>query len=223
MKGILFTEPNFILTIEGHKTNTRRLVKAPKGLHGIQAVSKNGEILYFRGMDENERPYNDNGDDYLIKPRYNIGEKVYLKEPYINDEDMLFTAFPIRETMCNKGSDILYRYGNDTEILDSIYGDLVKWNNKMFMPGSAARYFIEITDVKCQRLQDISDEDCLREGIMEYWIPKDGVPLESYRYPGCETFYDTPKNTYAAEIDAINGKGTWDSNPFVFSYYYKLV
>lgn len=87
--------------------------------------------------------------------------------------------------------------------------------NKMFMPEWAARTFIKITGAECERLQDISDEDCFREGIYD-----DGA---GYVYEPNGIAYSTPREAYAAEIDMINGKGTWDSNPYVWSYYYKHV
>jgi hypothetical protein len=129
--------------------------------------------------------------------RYKAGETVYLKEPY-------FTA--------GAGKIVEYWYMKQNRHIDLIN---YKYENKLFMPAKYARYFIEITDVRCERLQDISDEDCLKEGIKGYpcsiWHEWDGKK------------YQTPQEAYAALINSINGKGTWESNPWVWVYDFKLV
>ena len=93
--------------------------------------------------------------------------------------------------------------------------------NKLFMSERHARYFIEITDIRCKRVQDISDDDCFSEGIYK---------VDSLSTRKCYQFDDsnyaefyTPKQAYAALFDKINGKGTWESNPYVWVYDYKLV
>ena len=95
------------------------------------------------------------------------------------------------------------------------------------MPESAARYFIKITAVSVERLQDISEEDCLREGIT---IGRDfRFHKEPYYY--CEgvlnngrlMMFKTLTQTYATLIDKINGKGTWNKNPYVWVYDFELI
>jgi len=202
-----------------------------------------------------------------FKPRYKVGETVYLKEPY----------FPY----CFERA--LYKYDSKNQ-----FG---KWSNKLFMPEKYARYFIEITGVRCEQLQDISDEDCMKEGIFLDFIETDYFHYyddeNRYYCSTCETlgrerlvmevlkdrerfgfnseytedelkdelnsyssdsytdevktcdicgkdlsvlkngideehFY-CPQEAFSAIIDRINGKGTWDSNPFVFAYDFKLL
>lgn len=95
------------------------------------------------------------------------------------------------------------------------------WNNKMFVCASQCRHHIRITNIRLERLQDISDEDCLKEGIIE------DCPGIQYSFPTeigyCSQYpFDTPKAAYAALIDNISGKGTWNKNPWVFVYDFKL-
>ncbi len=84
---------------------------------------------------------------------------------------------------------------------------------------------IRITDIKVERLQDISNEDCLREGIYKDWNECGGWTLtEFYDYPNNENDgYDTPREAFAALIDKVSGRGTWDSNPWVFAYSFELI
>ncbi len=95
---------------------------------------------------------------------------------------------------------------------------------------------IRITSFKVEQLQVISREDCLLEGIEHdvadgaglWWWDMDDMKLQNelMRHEwngkkGC-WFWDTPQGAFAALIDKINGKGTWDSNPFAFAYTFKL-
>jgi hypothetical protein len=97
--------------------------------------------------------------------------------------------------------------------------------NKLFMPARYARYFIEITDVRCERLQSISEDDCLKEGIQykeDSMFGYDMVTKYFSDYPELGT-YDEPREAYATLIDKISGKGTWENNPYVWVYDFKLI
>lgn len=144
----------------------------------------------------------------LIKPsvinRYKVGDIVYLKEPYVYD----FI-----------GDVVFYKYDKDylhkLEIIgyeEESYGKKF-WRNKLFMPENYARYFIEITNVRKERLQDISIEDCFAEGVQDIIGPYYYRTASEYLYI----------HVYKSLIDKINGKGTWDSNPEVWVYGFKKV
>lgn len=94
----------------------------------------------------------------------------------------------------------------------------------MFVKPELMPHQIRITDVRVERLQDISDEDCLKEGIApmivgcEYYVFS-FIDKEKGRFLD----YKTPREAYAALIDKVSGKGTWESNPYVFVYDFELV
>jgi hypothetical protein len=194
MKGINFIEPLFRKVVSGGKTQTRRIIVSRTGFFNV--IGKNGFVKEVWQCDADGW----NGEDLIpVRPRYKPGETLYLKEPYAVLDDM-----------------ILYRYGSNGE------STVDTWQNKLFMPGKYARYFIEITGVRAERLQEISDEDCMKEGIREerfvnfpyetfYVIPDMSCPLSN-----------TPREAYAVLINEINGCGTWESNPFVWVYDFKL-
>lgn len=93
--------------------------------------------------------------------------------------------------------------------------------NKMFVRADLMPHRIKITNIRVEHLQDISDEDCLKEGIDRcekewgYWEGDNGF-LNFY---AC----DTIKEAFAALIDKICGKGTWERNPWVFVYDFELI
>ena len=98
------------------------------------------------------------------------------------------------------------------------------WTNKMFVKSELMPRQIRITDVRIERLQDISDEDCIKEGIVN--DPPPGIDASCFCYTKNGFYYgnyDTPREAYAALIDKVSGKGTWERNPYVFVYEFELV
>lgn len=110
-----------------------------------------------------------------------------------------------------------------------IYKDEPGWKNKMYVRADLMPHQIQITGRHVERLQDISDEDCLREGIIRYVSPREGI----IRYVCCPpkffgtwTTYDenkmgaylTPREAFAALIKKMHGRKAWDDNPWTFAY-----
>jgi len=211
MKGINFSEQMFHATIEGRKTMFRRIMK-------VQPLteSENWKLSTLACTTDNEAKkhkgkyhwsyivncqYSDYYDDRYFISRYRVWDQVYMKEPYF--------AFYGTEK-------VKYKYGIHYEDAS----DLI-WKNPLFMPEKYARYYIEITSVRCERVQDISDEDCLKEGV-RYFA---GKFLNFVTYTSTNDYFEfkTPQEAYADLFDKINGKGAWESNPYVWVYSYQLV
>lgn len=98
------------------------------------------------------------------------------------------------------------------------------WNNKMFTKPDLMPHHIRITDIRVERLDDISDEDCISEGI---GIRTDDIQEYGVKYVKGElTLWicgDSPLEAYTVLIDEVSGKGTWNSNPYVFVYDFELI
>lgn len=140
---------------------------------------------------------------YLRFAPYKVGEVVSVAQSY---KDLVLGKHEDREI--------------DLEIMRETPG----WNNKMFVRADLMPYQIRITGVRVERLQDISDQDCLREGVDEFVLRKgDGTRRTKYSFMGADNNYLFPRDAFAALIDKINGKGTWMSNPRVFVYVFELV
>ena len=99
--------------------------------------------------------------------------------------------------------------------------DTAGWTNKMFVRAELMPHHIRITDVRVERLQDISDEDCLREGIDEFTSGNN--PGKLYNFAHNDTPYLFPRAAFAALIDKVSGRGTWQSNPLVWVYSFELI
>lgn len=130
--------------------------------------------------------------------RYQVGEVVAIAQAY---KDIYNDAYHI-----------------------GLYGRTAGWTNKMYVAAYRMPHHIKITNIRVERLQDISNEDCLREGVFEC---EDGYS-RTYGIDHYEEFvhgwlYNTPREAFAALIDKVSGKGTWESNPIVWVYEFELV
>lgn len=139
--------------------------------------------------------------------RYDIGEVVAVAQSY-------------NELGYDNRS--LDRSPKDLRIVRGTLGQSKGWNNKMFVIAEACKHHIRITDISIERLQDISEEDCLKEGI---WRANNvGLKGTTYWYHGLvNSSFRTPQEAYASLIDRISLNGTFASNPYVFVYEFELV
>lgn len=194
--------------LEERKTQTRRLLHCPKTfggkyVSGFRICTNKQGVQFAYLVDEDECEIEGSVN---ILSAYKIGEEVAVAQSYF---DCGYTT---------KARPIQIIPGSFAQFSDGSAG----WNNKMFVRADLMPHRIKITDIRIERLQDISEEDCLKEGIIE---DLKGI---QYSYPTnvgyCGQYpFDTPRSAYAALIDHISGKGTWQSNPWVFVYEFKLV
>ena len=215
MKKIMFND-KFGLTqavLDGRKTMTRRIIKCPITFRGewvagfnIHRRHSDKKIVGFPCMyDADEREF-DMGE---ILPKYELGEVVAIAQSYM-DVDRFH----------RKGKNAAY-----LEYLDSILPELKLypgWGNKMFVKADLMPHHIKITGIKVERLQDISDEDCLKEGIIHV---STFLGQKIYHTPHVNGSYlstNVAQEAFAYLIDKVSGKGTWESNPFVFAYEFVL-
>lgn len=96
-----------------------------------------------------------------------------------------------------------------------------KWRPGMFMPRCHSRIDLEVTEIRVERLQSISESDCLAEGIESI----DGMfDIEIYAMAKrIGVSFEDSKPTYACLWESINGPGSWDANPFVWVISFKVI
>lgn len=94
---------------------------------------------------------------------------------------------------------------------------------KMFVRADLMPHQIRITNVRIERLQDISEEDCLKEGIIYAGLFHEDYGEPMFVIDGCKQTFSSAKDAYIWLIDKISGKGTWENNPYVFVYDFELV
>lgn len=205
MKKILFSD-KFGLTeavLSGRKTQARRIV--PKSIFQSEYdLDDDARKIWIEDM------YGDWHDVRKSKYCFKVGEVVAVAQSY---KDM------------NYSPAALDRNPKDYTNIRGTLGDSKGWCNKMFVRAAACKHHIRITNVRVERLQNISDEDCIKEGVIESVVMGTNGSLSEYFVEGQKhiCYGKTPREAYAVLIDRISGKGTWDKNPYVFVYDFELV
>lgn len=180
------------------KNMTRRFLKP----NGVQIFRDLGYTRY-EIIGDQLRAWNDKRNDFLIeKLPYQVGEIVAVAQKYKDIYDLYIRTKDYRYNIAIK---------NPT--------DTAGWNNKMFVRADVMPERIKFTGLKIENLQDISNEDCLKEGIYEC----KGCLKGMYTYDNAPTYYETPRKAFASLINRVSGKGTWESNPFVLAYSFERI
>lgn len=94
-----------------------------------------------------------------------------------------------------------------------------RWKPSIFMPKEAARIFLRITDVRVERLQDISEEDAKAEGVKLAGVEWNPNGYFDYMLPKSrlnQRILTTAKRSYQSLWESINGAGSWEANPWVW-------
>jgi hypothetical protein len=210
MKGILF-RPDMIKAIgEGRKTVTRRLLNPQpfmeRGVLRWQPKRTNG----FKGMHKPDINMDDHSDLAPMFANYQVGEVVYIKEAC--------QVCNNRDGSLDKSSQPIYK--SDLSEAD-LKCDVCDWDwlSPLFMPEWAARYFINITDVRAARLQEITEEDAIAEGITKSSWEFNIAPYRSYIHKGVNAGRSLAVAAYMDLWNSINKPPyDWQSNPWVWRY-----
>ena len=190
--------------LDGRKTMTRRLVVSITTSDGaVHHVDKTvGSYHEYMGKD---------GKVCLAWSPYKVGDVVAIAQSYYTIKESHKDDIPIWANIV----------ANTCDGEPGCY-------NKMFVKADLMPHHIRITDIKMERLKDISREDCMKEGILNKnsgnHMHKRACPF--YFAGGkhiWDNSYSTPRQAFAALIDKVIGKGTWKSNPWVFCYSFELI
>ena len=226
MKKIMFND-KYSLTqavLDGRKTMTRRIIKCPRTFKGewvagfnIHRRHSDKKIVGWPCMyDADEREF-DMGE---ILSKYKVGEVLAIAQSY--------ESLGMNPEIALNDRDGIGFY-TKTKFAPG-------WKNKMFVRADLMPHHIRITNIKIERLQDISDEDCLAEGVVKvtHTVPTKAPQCLISYYPclslkeaadkvGWGITYSTPQLAFAALIDKVSGCDTWGSNPYVFAYEFELI
>ena len=215
IKKIMFND-QYGLTeavLTGVKTMTRRpVLKMCKAIQELRMKDGICEARYGQVWFPHKGPY------------YNVGEIVAVAQSY---KDAGYSREWVSHWIpCNPNE-----YHKKHPCFEKLYPG---YTNKMFVYGAYMPHQIEITDIRVERLQDISDEDCLREGIQELAPCSEcGSPLYCFSDPNDGWWSYSPRDAFEGLINKISPKVThipsweqrpvWEANPWVFVYSFKLI
>lgn len=179
-KPILFSTAMVQAILRGNKTQTRRIIK----------IQENEKIEFDNY--ETRQCFIIVGKDYVkgLKCKYNIGDILWVRETFSEKENRLI----YRADVCSKW-----------DLPDGFI-----YKPSIHMPRAACRIYLKITNIRIERLQDISNNDAINEGVL---------PVTTYSkiVKKMATFL------FSILWDKINGKGAWDMNPYVWVYEFERI
>ncbi|MDR0936165.1 MAG: hypothetical protein LBM98_05720 [Oscillospiraceae bacterium] len=196
-KPILFSGEMVRAILVGNKTQTRRVIK-PKYSNTVFEMRTDKYGTRLIEIEEKTPPV-DNGNGTMrhkvrmaidVAQRFKRGDLLYVRETWVEAEDYYF-----------------YKADSTQKMLEMLNEDEHKWRPSIHMPKQAARLFLRVTDVRVERLQDITVDDALSEGI---------------------TFVSSPQHAvdqYVELWNNLNAKRgySWDTNPWVWVYTFERV
>lgn len=206
-RPILFSTPMVQGVSEDRKTITRRL-------RGLERMNENPDYW---------RPYE---GDYFIDKKGRLNQKFFHIHggfsdhaicAYGNIGDILW----VRETFLERGFRGNYAYKADE---DCPLDDYEVYKPSIHMPKEVARFWFKITDIRVERLQDISEGEAVKEGVFKYGPfgeyagslhPSGG----SMRYRA----YRSPVRAFECIWESINGPKSWQLNPWVWVVQFKVL
>lgn len=229
-RPILFSAPMVQALLDGRKTQTRRTAKDiyPDanwcGGHVIRSKSISAAIDAFnerKGMplpgDPTPCPYGQPGDLLWVREAFS--------GPHCMEKTKEFPALPPGQWP--EESEIWYWADGEPD-----HGDWTSPRPSIHMPRAASRLTLEITGVRVERLNDISEADAQAEGLgaitkdgklVKYGIPdSDGLPgTDNFGWPWDQWDRD-PRVAYQRLWESLKGPGSWDANPWVWVLEFKV-
>lgn len=194
----------------GKKTQFRVLV-SQRILDKVADYQDEYWLAALEGISVEDAIYNMTHGERMAKAPYYVGEEVAIAQSY--------------ETMANEGGDILGNMLQDeTTFKPQYYG--AGWRNKMCARADLMPHRIKITNLCIERLQDISEDDCIKEGIQKVNFDTfvvGGIYVYDEGYEDGHYVFETAKEAFATLANEMYGEGTWKSNPYVFVYDFELV
>ncbi|RVL08603.1 hypothetical protein, partial [Sinorhizobium meliloti] len=233
-----FSGPMIRALLAGRKTQTRRIIKPQPFASGYYDGEIELNVIPANYQYPKAFRFNANAVgggailEEIFEPRINAGDRLWVKENaavrheswhhvdgdahqvcYRADEDEHGRWLGLAS--CGNG----IRRGKAPSVFPRKSHNLdgsLRWQPSIHMPRWASRLTLIVTDVRVERLQDISEEDAIAEGIEQ-----SGEFPDRYLTPAGD--YAVPKVAYQRLWENINGKGAWDANPFVAAYTFTVI
>jgi hypothetical protein len=219
-RPMLFSASMILALLDDRKKQTRRIVKGAEKFPDI--------IKFDRSIVDGEPQYKDSGMPVWYSTESDgttrewgckfgeVGDYLYVRETWKEALSETHECYAYK-------ADLSYKCGKkappDLEQLTALNGG---WKPSIHMPKKASRLWLEIVDIRVERLQDISEEDAIAEGIQpaygKYWLDYQQLK-ESSEYP----VFDNPVDAFRSLWESIHGAGSWDLNVWLWVVEFKKV
>lgn len=210
--GITFTEENVVEILSGRKTQTRRLLSPQPtphrdGMVGHKSLAGHfGEHVFGHCMCMlGDNPWGKEGDRLWVREGWGM-------------------ALSSGAGWMDGGATLTYRADGEQvpivaerfDLLETV-GKLTNWRaswrSPRFMPRWASRLTLELTEVRIERLQDISKDDAIAEGLDR--------SDTCWSHKALDGWWEDPRDAYCHLWDSIHGPGSWNKNPWVWTLTFK--
>lgn len=198
-RPILFSGPMVQAILKGRKTQTRRVVKDKHGL--LDRYTPTGEMLDYYG----------NGQTWGARL---ADTTCVIPCPHGRPHDRLW----VRETFYSDEHGVRYRADHHVSPMG--------WKPSIHMPRSVSRIDLEISAIRVERLQNISEADAAAEGVRfdQGWDEEPGYGFLDYSKTDDENYsFTDPRDSFRTLWQSINGKDSWNENPWVWVVEFKKV
>lgn len=195
MKPILFNTEMVRAILDGRKTVTRRVIDVPQGFRFLGWNMDSGDDIQYGDCTF----ISDNLMSQIVRePKYNIGDILYVRESFFEHRDNFY-----------------FKADYDWIMLKNL-GISFKLKPSIHMPQEAARLFLRVTNVRVERLQDITEYQAMQEGVDKISTPNIPGVGETFTQGFGELWNSTIKKS------DINKCG-WNANPWVFVYEFEVI
>lgn len=200
--------------LDGRKKKTRRTT-------GLDYINRNPDdygpinvgVFSLKAGPEVFGAYDNSGEWGVKCPYGRPGDRLWVRETWapLDDSGACFYRSGIPEYVASQptGAWLDYPY-------DSVYApkcpESIRWRPAIHMPRAASRILLEITGIRVERLQDISEEDAIAEGIEKNCIYNNG-----------RRYVESPIHSFCTLWQSINGPESWDENPWVWVVEFKQI
>lgn len=215
MKPAIFNTEMVRAILDGRKTQTRRACKVQPRHNDVYADQYNHNSMQYAYWALDNRLH-----DYLEKTPYKVGDIIYVRETF---------GSQLRTRYGGTGYFTVYKADYIEDIFHEGYpkdhdGAKVKWKPSIHMPKEYARLFLRVKDVRIERLNEISEEDAISEGIEEHYEREivgmecyGGDPVEiygevrSFSAPKSKEVFEYADEAFASLWESIYGKDSFDN------------
>ena len=210
-RPMLFSTLMVHALLRGTKTQTRRVVKAGFDLEKTSLAAVLQDQAYFKDVNSLKNMW------LATKIPNAIGDIIWVRETYF-------------DTSIVPKAELFKGVGKNVYKADNAFIGCNNWRPSLFMPKEACRLWLRVTDVRVERLTDITEEDAEKEGLLTEELMSEafrkhfGYSVGYKNYLSKHTaFVKCPIKSYKSLWESINGKGSWDANPFVWVYEFEVL
>lgn len=197
---ILFSTNMVNAILAGNKTQTRRIIKPQPDCNGVRYM-QHPPLDWEQYYKEKWKPYMYDTEE---------GESIAINCPYGGVGEYLW----VRESFCKNLSEEVVIYKADYP------NEKFKWTPSIFMSRKQSRIILKVNNIRVQRIHDITEKDAFAEGIQ--WL-NNGNCEDCFQWTSDkQSWFDYYADCYKYLWNSINGKDSWNSNPWVWVITFKV-